>query len=1304
MKDAIAEARYQALRAKLNDLHYYQPLSVDSSLLTETLLNDLIASTTSYKALQQKDEQQADHLTSLAAELQGFRLENPRLQAENNTLHLQLIEAGESAEKRESSARLRLRSLEDEVESAKLALQSTSNLSARWEKELDCLREEALTLLACSEVPSPVPAQVLARQPRPTRPAPHPDIEGLEAREESLKRALHVCRDQVSELEAKAAAASVRTNALEDEAAASGQRLASQGPSTASLKQKAERARLEEQSEQMRSAAAQLGQERGELEQRAKVLESQLEAARQQEERLSKEVVSLREEGLQAAAVADKLHKSSQEKANSQRRQQLEAEARSADLRKRCEATAGSNRSVAAHIAQIVREEGLQTEMQLRDMQELSNELQTLARENSEQRALLGARSEQLQRKVEEVEAENVAAATSRDAFQAEVSQAQAESEECLRQLVSSMKEIEDDIQTGAQFQQRSQSSGAHLQLLSASLSGLTGEKKMLFQHLQDKQQSLHKESLRRVELQVECKRLAAVVESLDSTRKDWAADLTRVACPGATQGRVGEKRCAIGTLRQSHTSLATAVRLEESARQACDQLRREADSEEASAEVAAAQKDALTAEVREWAQELQREQAASAQAHAAAAAAEEELLSLEAQLQSLNQAEASRQGSVSHAVKSLQEDLRSAWAERRRLEALQQEASEAARRRLQASQEGLLGLKGQLDMLLQQRDTILAETKAAEAGERRQLERASSASERASELHSRRTQLAVERAAMEQELSEAQSSMSRVEEDVAQLQASLSKAESASGAAARSKVLLAQQAELHRAEQSRASASERACSEELVASKAAVEAMSTRCSELHGDVEELVALASAAEAARSELGSQLLQRQAQLRSEEQAREQASESGGGWGEEERAAAAEVEALGKAAAALDAQRDEKQRLADTRAQELSDVKEAIVEHGRALREAQQVVDDLRASAGTQAAQLEQQRQLLTDRRALLQEVRSATERFQGESGERGTEATSIMEDLMHMTKENQDLHEEIRLLELRVKSRTSDARQQLAEQELSMQQLNAIELERDDIVRLYQQVCLQTRRQQAAIERLQADQDLARRAAGELSRELQRAQGTEEESRTRSDQLRLDMRVLEEQLADITGRISRSEEAQQEALEEDARLKGDVAAAAAACQGADEKEASQAHAFATLRLRRQQLQLALQQTRMEAAAQQRLADEAWDQVGRLESLLEGGRERLQRFAAEAQALRSCLAERGIELSTGSTSASGAGSELGTAASAEQLRQQVERRYSEVGEMDEEHHQLQAEVLRLRAEILQRKRQMATVHTK
>eukprot|EP00931_Biecheleriopsis_adriatica_P001585 TRINITY_DN10197_c0_g1_i5.p1 TRINITY_DN10197_c0_g1~~TRINITY_DN10197_c0_g1_i5.p1 ORF type:complete len:1289 (+),score=448.15 TRINITY_DN10197_c0_g1_i5:91-3957(+) len=1288
MKDAIAEARYQALRAKLNDLHYYQPLSVDSSLLTETLLNDLIASTTSYKALQQKDEQQADHLTSLAAELQGFRLENPRLQAENNTLHLQLIEAGESAEKRESSARLRLRSLEDEVESAKLALQSTSNLSARWEKELDCLREEALTLLACSEVPSPVPAQVLARQPRPTRPAPHPDIEGLEAREESLKRALHVCRDQVSELEAKAAAASVRTNALEDEAAASGQRLASQGPSTASLKQKAERARLEEQSEQMRSAAAQLGQERGELEQRAKVLESQLEAARQQEERLSKEVVSLREEGLQAAAVADKLHKSSQEKANSQRRQQLEAEARSADLRKRCEATAGSNRSVAAHIAQIVREEGLQTEMQLRDMQELSNELQTLARENSEQRALLGARSEQLQRKVEEVEAENVAAATSRDAFQAEVSQAQAESEECLRQLVSSMKEIEDDIQTGAQFQQRSQSSGAHLQLLSASLSGLTGEKKMLFQHLQDKQQSLHKESLRRVELQVECKRLAAVVESLDSTRKDWAADLTR----------------AIGTLRQSHTSLATAVRLEESARQACDQLRREADSEEASAEVAAAQKDALTAEVREWAQELQREQAASAQAHAAAAAAEEELLSLEAQLQSLNQAEASRQGSVSHAVKSLQEDLRSAWAERRRLEALQQEASEAARRRLQASQEGLLGLKGQLDMLLQQRDTILAETKAAEAGERRQLERASSASERASELHSRRTQLAVERAAMEQELSEAQSSMSRVEEDVAQLQASLSKAESASGAAARSKVLLAQQAELHRAEQSRASASERACSEELVASKAAVEAMSTRCSELHGDVEELVALASAAEAARSELGSQLLQRQAQLRSEEQAREQASESGGGWGEEERAAAAEVEALGKAAAALDAQRDEKQRLADTRAQELSDVKEAIVEHGRALREAQQVVDDLRASAGTQAAQLEQQRQLLTDRRALLQEVRSATERFQGESGERGTEATSIMEDLMHMTKENQDLHEEIRLLELRVKSRTSDARQQLAEQELSMQQLNAIELERDDIVRLYQQVCLQTRRQQAAIERLQADQDLARRAAGELSRELQRAQGTEEESRTRSDQLRLDMRVLEEQLADITGRISRSEEAQQEALEEDARLKGDVAAAAAACQGADEKEASQAHAFATLRLRRQQLQLALQQTRMEAAAQQRLADEAWDQVGRLESLLEGGRERLQRFAAEAQALRSCLAERGIELSTGSTSASGAGSELGTAASAEQLRQQVERRYSEVGEMDEEHHQLQAEVLRLRAEILQRKRQMATVHTK
>lgn len=157
----------------------------DSVLLAETMINDLIASAASFTDLQKKDSEKThlawlEHNTSfcrhfcvcnsfrlvaflgscsgrwfklycqylppkihhntpallaifprkelqlLITELDGLRVENPRLKAENNVLHLEIMEAVESTETWEASVRSKLQSLEDEIESTKMNLQQES--------------------------------------------------------------------------------------------------------------------------------------------------------------------------------------------------------------------------------------------------------------------------------------------------------------------------------------------------------------------------------------------------------------------------------------------------------------------------------------------------------------------------------------------------------------------------------------------------------------------------------------------------------------------------------------------------------------------------------------------------------------------------------------------------------------------------------------------------------------------------------------------------------------------------------------------------------------------------------------------------------------------------------------------------------------------------------------------------------------------------------------------------------------------------------------------------------------------------
>eukprot|EP00435_Cladocopium_sp_Y103_P023934 s2952_g5.t2 len=263
----------------------------------------------------------------------------------------------------------------------------------------------------------------------------------------------------------------------------------------------------------------------------------------------------------------------------------------------------------------------------------------------------------------------------------------------------------------------------------------------------------------------------------------------------------------------------------------------------------------------------------------------------------------------------------------------------------------------------------------------------------------------------------------------------------------------------------------------------------------------------------------------------------------------------------------------------------------------------------------------------------------------------------------------------------VTARMADARKQLQQQEMSAQELHALDLERADVARLHEQIRLENREKEVTITRLNNDKDLARRVAGELAAELRRVQGLQDTWHDRAEQYQLDILVMQEQISDINQRVSSCEESQQKALEEDAKLKGDVAAAFNAAQGADRSEAVEAHAVASLRLRRHQIQSALQQTKVEIASQKRSAEQNWSQVSRLQELLDLGQVKLNRCTAELQALQKFQ-------SASSTSPLAIGGE-GSQSLTSKLKDLVEQRYAKVGELDAEQQRLKAEVLRLRA---------------
>jgi hypothetical protein len=107
---------FLALRRRLSDLNYTESLTAESSSLVEHLLGDLLATTNSYKQVQDKEARLATDLALAQAQLFPLRKENARLNRENHELHIDSIRQNDEISNAAEDYSRKAQKLSDEIQ------------------------------------------------------------------------------------------------------------------------------------------------------------------------------------------------------------------------------------------------------------------------------------------------------------------------------------------------------------------------------------------------------------------------------------------------------------------------------------------------------------------------------------------------------------------------------------------------------------------------------------------------------------------------------------------------------------------------------------------------------------------------------------------------------------------------------------------------------------------------------------------------------------------------------------------------------------------------------------------------------------------------------------------------------------------------------------------------------------------------------------------------------------------------------------------------------------------------------------
>ncbi|CAJ1346879.1 unnamed protein product [Effrenium voratum] len=335
---------------------------------------------------------------------------------------------------------------------------------------------------------------------------------------------------------------------------------------------------------------------------------------------------------------------------------------------------------------------------------------------------------------------------------------------------------------------------------------------------------------------------------------------------------------------------------------------------------------------------------------------------------------------------------------------------------------------------------------------------------------------------------------------------------------------------------------------------------------------------------------------------------------------------EGQRLRETIAEMEADQRELQQAADVAGAELLQLS-AESQRLRAQRgELQWTLDKLRQTLAHQHGELADD----TRGTALtLEELRLAeneVQTYQSELAERVREEEEALQDLRHMTRENQLLHHELRLAQQRHQV-LEDATQEHEAQKLPMmQELRGKEFQCEELRKACQEVAQQRLRNEAAVEELAQQVESSYMEIQELQGSLQGLEQNEETTRGSFHKSDSELAVLRTRMHEVTQCLEMQEFAQEQRKADQSRLRWVAGSQQTAINEAMMGAAAVAAQADSLRAEVASTQRKLDQARERLADETRRGQEAARSQAKLQALLAQQRQMHWQREAECSALR------------------------------------------------------------------------------
>ena len=152
--ELVAERRFQALKSRLDQLQYTQPLSFDSSPLVERLLNDLLKTSEGFQQIKAENKEYSNQISNFEKILDPLKRENNRLIKVNNDLHLEMMGVKEKADDNDNKWRCTVKTLESETGDFKFVIERLRSDVKRLETENYTLKTRLESAISATYLPS----------------------------------------------------------------------------------------------------------------------------------------------------------------------------------------------------------------------------------------------------------------------------------------------------------------------------------------------------------------------------------------------------------------------------------------------------------------------------------------------------------------------------------------------------------------------------------------------------------------------------------------------------------------------------------------------------------------------------------------------------------------------------------------------------------------------------------------------------------------------------------------------------------------------------------------------------------------------------------------------------------------------------------------------------------------------------------------------------------------------------------------------------------------------------------------------